>query len=139
MLGLSLGLGGAAVATLPLAMYGVFPLFGFLATGWVGVLANPVLAAGCGVLARLTFRLEPAGWWGTTAVVTLLGASGVLTFRVVEPAELFRHMGYPEEQLAAFQGIDAAVVVGGTALLTLGSLVYMAAIRKHFRRPAPPA
>jgi hypothetical protein len=54
----------------------------------------------------------------------------------VEAAAYYRALGYPEVQvewLARSAVSSRPVTVGGTVALTLASLVYMLAIRKHFR------
>lgn len=137
VLGLSVCLGLAAWVTLPIALRPVVPVFGHLVTGWPGsllVLGSAALAAW---LAWSTYRLRPGGWWATAIALIVFGASTVVTFGAVDPLEVYRAMGYPEEVLAAWSGSPVSgrpVVIGGTVALTLVSLVYMVRIREHFPR-----
>ena len=136
VLTLSLALAASAVSSLPLLVHPVVPLFGRLATGWSGRL---VLAAGiamCAWLAWSTFRLQAAGWWATAASFVLFGASGLATFVLVDPLELYRQLGYPEDLLASLPSIGEAARTAaslGTLALTLAGLGWMLRIRRHFR------
>ncbi len=133
VLGLSVMLGAAAVLCLPLAFKPVVPWFGRLLTGWTGALFLLLGAVGALWLARSTFRLSMAGWWSTTLLMTVLGFSVTVTFLWIEPAAYYRELGFPEEQVELLDHPSIRrVLVGGTAVLTLVSLGYMAAIRKHF-------
>ena len=136
VLGLSLGLGAAGAISIPFAVYAIFPVFGLLLTGWPAVLLTLASGIVCVYLARATYALRSVGWWGTTFFLMVVGASPVVTFLVVDPIELFRHIGYPEEQLGLIRTAGRPLTVWGSAVLTVLSLVYMVGIRKHFR-PQP--
>lgn len=135
VLGLSVGLGACGVVALLMALRPVVPLFGRLLTGWSGVLSLLVGAGICLWLARETYALRPRGWWLTTAFLVLVGASTWLTLERVAPAELFRAMGYPEDTLASPPSALISAAAWLTVALTVLTVVYMGAIRKHFRRP----
>jgi hypothetical protein len=135
VLALSVGLGFAAILALPLALRPVVPLFGFLVTGWAAALLNLAGALVAGLLARSTYRLELGGWWATSALLVVSGASVALTFLRVPPVEYYRRIGYPEEQLKLFEQSSLGqpwLIVWSTVVLTLLSLIYMGAIRRHF-------
>jgi hypothetical protein len=71
--------------------------------------------------------------------MTVVGASTVVTLVRVDPLELYRRLGYPEEQVELLRGAASGPLLAWvTALLTLLSVGYMVAIRKHFR-PRQPA
>lgn len=136
VLGLSVGLGAFALLTLPLMLRPAVPLFGILVTGWPGASLMLLGAAACGWLARETYRLRRAGWWGTLLLLLLVGLSTLITFQRVEPIELYRELGYPQELIEVLgrsMAFGRAAVSWGTAVLTLLSLAYMATVRKHFR------
>jgi hypothetical protein len=64
-----------------------------------------------------------------------VGAATAVTFARVEPAELYRASGYPEEQLAALAGaplLSGRVSALLAAALTAASVLYMLAVRRHF-------
>jgi hypothetical protein len=135
VLGLSFGLAAVAILCLPLAVRPAVPCFGRLVTGWAGGLLLVLGGAVAALLARSTFKLSVAGWWGTTLLLILVGVSVAVTFLRVDAAEYYRALGYPEQQLEVLgRSVVSSrwVTVGGTAALTLLSLVYMAAIRTHF-------
>jgi len=130
-LGLSVGLGACGVLALPMALRPAVPLFGMLSTGWPGALL--LIAGGCACLwlAREVYALTMRGWWATTIFLFLIGLSTWLTLRVSDPDELFRALGYPDDSPTPG---DAFVAVNSwlTVAVTLLTLVYMGAIRKHF-------
>jgi hypothetical protein len=139
VLGLSVGLAACAVLALPMLARPVVPFFDRLLTGWR---AGLLLVAGawiCAWLARATFRLEPVGWWGTVVLLIVLGIGTGLAFAVVEPAELQRALGYPQQTFpdggrpVLFGG---TLAIGVTVVFTAAGLLYMARIRKHFARRA---
>jgi len=135
VLGLSVGLGACAVLTLPMLMRPVLPAFTVLLTGWPAGLVLLAGAATCGYLARSTYRMEISGWWGTVALFLLIGAATAVSFATLEPTELFRALGYPEEQIHALEGSAPSVGRSGawiSVAFTLVTLVYLARVRKHF-------
>jgi len=135
VLALRVGLGFAAILALPLALQPVVPLFGMLITGWAATLLILAGALVTGFLAWSTYRLELGGWWATSALLVVSGASIALTFLRVQPVEYYRLMGYPEEQLELFEQSGLAhpsLIIWSTVVLTVLSLVYMGAIRRHF-------
>ena len=131
VLGLSVGLGAGGVLAALTAIRPVVPWFGRLVTG---LPAAAALLAGAGLciwLARETYRLRMQAWWGTTALLVLIGVTSSLTFEREDPEHLLLAMGYPEPdpgQGAAF--VRAALWI--TVAITAASVVYMIGIRHHF-------
>lgn len=137
-LGLSVGLGLVAILALPLALKPAVPLFGAMITGWGGSILTLAGAALCGYLARETFRLSIVAWWITSLLLLLLGVSTVVTIRRAGMGALYGVMGYPKEEIAAVGHSGSAgelAIIWIMLAATLLSLVYMVAIRKHFRSP----
>jgi hypothetical protein len=135
VLGLSLSLAATAILSLPLAFRPVVPLFGHLVTGGPGLGLLAAGAAACAYLARATYRLRPAGWWGATLLTGLVGVSLLWTLGAVPPGEWAAALGYTGEQAAlagALLGGPSALATAGAAL-ALG-LGYMVAVRRHFSR-----
>jgi hypothetical protein len=137
VLGLAVGLGAAAYITLPTAVFAVLPLGPWLVTGWIAVVLTVLGALLCAWLARATYRLEPAGWWGTLLTILVLGVSASFSVVSFELVDLYAAMGYPEAQLELFRqigGLPSWLVV----LLVLGftgaCVAYMVSIRPHFLR-----
>lgn len=135
VLGLSVSLVAAAALALPLALHPAVPWFGRVVTGWPGGLLILGGAGASVVLARWTYALRPAGWWGSGALLLLTGFSTLITIVRVGPAALYAELGYSEQALEML-GRTGSLSKGwngwATALLTLASLAYMAGIRKHF-------
>ena len=57
-----------------------------------------------------------------------------LTVLRVEPAEMLRAMGYPDESLPAGHSSVGPLFAWLTIVVTLASVGYMAGIHKHFKR-----
>lgn len=136
VLALSVGFAATAVLSVPLALRPAVPVFGILVTGWAGVACTAVVAVVCAWLARETFRRTRAGWWGATLLVALVGVSSAWTLARVDPAEFYGALGYPPRQveaLALVGAYDGALWIVATTALTLASVGYMFAVRRHFR------
>jgi len=135
VLGLSLSLAATALFSLPLAFRPVVPWFGRLVTGLPGLGLLLAGAAGCAWLARATYLLRSAGWWGATAATALAGASLLWTLRAVAPGAWPAALGYTGEQAALVEALFAgpAATSAASAALALG-LAYMLAVRRHFGR-----
>jgi hypothetical protein len=141
VLGLGLGLGLAAAMLLPMAARPVVPWFGILLDGWPGSVLTVLLAVLCGALAFAVYRRVPGAWTLTTGTMVLAGISCAVTFGSVEPAELYRLLGYPEpglEDVGRGGLLWEAALVWGSLALTLLSVAYMLAIRRQFARSGPP-
>ncbi len=132
VLGLSVGLGACGVIAVPLALHPVVPLFGWLATGWAGAGLSLIGAGLCLWMARKVYAQLLLGWWAATVFLTLAGVSTWVTLVRVELAEWYRAMGYPDELLEAMS-LRSTIPAWLTVAVTLLTLVYMAAMRKHFR------
>ncbi len=132
VLGLSVGLGACGVIAVPLALRPVVPLFGWLVTGWSGAGLLLIGAGLCFWMARKIYEQLLSGWWTTTIFLTLAGVSTWVTLVRVDPAEWYRAMGYPDELLEAMT-LGSTIPAWLTVAVTLLTLVYMAAMRKHFR------
>jgi hypothetical protein len=126
VLGTALWLGFVAVTSLAIPAYNVVPAFGALLTGWPVFLFALALCGICAALSYAVFRRHPAGWYGTTLLVALLGVSHVVTFSRIEMIELYRAMGtMPAKQLEILESMDlgalssGALGIGAVALLAL--------------------
>jgi hypothetical protein len=138
VLALSLLLWAAAALLLPMALRPMVPLFGWPVTGAAGALLTLACAAISALLARGIFRLSRAAWWATTAALLLGGVSTAWTLWRVEPLRLYTATGAPVESLEGMEELLPALFTA-TAWTTVGltvlSLVYMLAIRRHFAVP----
>ena len=124
-----------------LAGQAVLPVFGTAVVGLPAAIATFPVAAVWLYLARQLFRLQPSGWWGTVAFLLLGGVSGMITFVQTDLMELYRRLGYPDEQIERIRRIP--LVTGSNLAMYLGVLIvaalgYLFWIRRHFVRPADP-
>ena len=139
VLGLSLVLGCCAVSMLPMlfAYHSVVPCFGRLVSGAPGTGLMLVMIAWWGYCAWAIYRLKPAGWWAIVIGFGVMLVSALLTFTRVDLVEMYRLMGYPEEQIQQMQRYNLFKGRNMLLFITSGSLVwfgYLAWVRKYFRR-----
>ena len=132
---MSIALLATAVFSLPMILRPVVPLFGRLVTGPVGLLALLGGVALCCWLAWSTYRLERRGWWATLGFLLVLGVSTFWTFVAIDPTEIYRQLGYPEEQIAALARSESVLrnlTLWSTVAMTVAGVLYMLGIRRHF-------
>ncbi|MGD0015914.1 MAG: hypothetical protein ABSC38_00095 [Verrucomicrobiia bacterium] len=141
VLALSLLLGFSAVSMLPMLVvyHSVMPFFGRLLTGAPGTLLILVMIALWGYCAWAAYRLKSAGWWIILIGVGVMMASSLITFARVDPIEMYRLMGYPEQQIAQIE--QYSFFKGGNLFLLmlicpLPLFGYLLWVKKYFRPPA---
>lgn len=141
VLGLSLVLGIGVVSMLPMlfAYHSVAPCFGRLVTGAPGagiILGIIGLWSYC---AWATYRLKPAGWWAAMIGFGVMMVSALLTFPQVDLIEMYRLMGYPEQQIQQIQQYNFFTGPTMTVFMTLGALPcfgYLVYVKKYFPKTA---
>ncbi|MDB5290493.1 MAG: hypothetical protein JWL69_1734 [Phycisphaerales bacterium] len=124
--------GASMLMTIP---QGMAPFFGTLLTGApaMGLLAIEAMAAL--LLAFLTAKLRPGGWWGTVAFLVIYVAMVVPTSLRTDLSDLYANAGFTAEQvkmmrqLKTFNGAGALMISVPMILLSLGYLLY---VRKFF-------
>jgi len=140
VLALSLFLVFGMVSMLPMLLlyHGVMPFFGLLLSGVPGTALILAVIAVWGYCARATYRREAAGWWILLISFGILMVSSVLTFARVDLIEMYRMMGYPEQQIEQVRRYSSFMVnhfllfMSITPLPFLGYLLY---VKKYFPRP----
>ena len=120
---------------------GVFPLFGVLVSGPLGVLVILAVAAAAGYLAWGTYRLKMTAWWGSVAMIAALAVSAVVTFSRMGLMDLYRAMNMPPEQLKMIE--QTGMIERMDALMCwfplVGALVFLAYLlftKRYFTRAA---
>jgi hypothetical protein len=114
----------------------VLPFFGMLITGAPATVFFAALMVLWAWAARACYRLQPAGWWVVLITWGMFLLSTVITFVRIEPVEMYRQMGYPEQQLAQMQQFS---FVRGRNMVTLGLVFavpffgYLAYLKRFFR------
>jgi len=134
---LALALGFAGLLSFPLALRPVLPLFGGLLTGIAGSVAT-LLVGGLFVwIGWALFRLRAPAWWATGISAIAVAVSTVWTLFETPRVEWYRALDYPQkhiDQVLAAGEPSPWPAVGATVAMTIVTAVYLAAIRKHFRR-----
>jgi len=99
VLALSIILGFSAVSMpLSAAVYSV-PLFGVFMSGAVGAVVMLLIALAMAYLARGTYRLQMAAWWGTLLLWIVGTLNMAVTFSQTGLMEMYEKMGMPPAQL----------------------------------------
>ncbi len=120
----------------PVAYRSVFPFFGVLVTGLPAALISVVVAALLAYSAWALHRLRPVGWWLMTVGSCLATLSGAITFSRVDPMEMYRAMGFPEQQLEQMQKFNfmtSSLMIWASVLFAVAFVTYMLSVKKHFR------
>jgi hypothetical protein len=134
---MSAALAAAGLLGLPMLVRPALPLFGRLLEGWPAAVGLASGSLVCLWLAWATFRLRRSGWWATSVFLAALGVSTSWTLLAVDPAEIYRLMGYREESLdlvRAGGGTMRLLLLTSSVALTAIGIGYMLAIRRHFTR-----
>ena len=136
--------GAVTLLTMPVAYNGTIPLFGAILSGIPGSFIWLVLAALLGYAAWSLYHLRAAGWWIVLAVLVVFTISNAITFSRVDLMDLYRTMGYPEDQLELLERMNiftSTQIVAWSVFWAIPLISYLLFIRKYFRReiPAQPA
>ncbi len=116
----------------------VLPVVATVLVGLPAALASAPLAAVWLYAAWSLYRLRWTGWWLAVVCSVFAALGGAITYMRVDLLDVYRRMGYSEQQLAAMRlspitsGPGLAVSLTLVCLLTLAYLLW---IRKYF--PAP--
>jgi hypothetical protein len=132
-----LGFGGLMMAIMPFAYHGVFPFFGQFVAGPIGMILYFGFALLWGYCAYALYKLDLRGWWLIVAGLCIFSLSSVLTYAHHDIFELYRLMGYPEEQIAQIQKFNffkGGMMIWGSLIYTVPFLIYLIYIRKFFGR-----
>ncbi len=114
----------------------VFPFFGVLVTGLPAALISVVVAGLLAYSAWALHRLRPFGWWLLTLGSCLATLSGAITFARIDPMEMYRAMGMPEQQLEQMQNFSImtpSLMIWASVLFAVAFVAYMLSVKKHFR------
>ncbi|MBZ5496557.1 MAG: hypothetical protein LAP85_09150 [Acidobacteriia bacterium] len=132
-----LGLGSLCLMVMPLLYRSVVPWFGSLLSGAPATLILLVCAVFGLYLAWATYRRQLAAWWAALVAFALLTASAVITFMRVDLMEVYRQLGYPEdqiEQIRNFGLFTGKAMAWWTGLFFVMFLIYLLWIKKYFDR-----
>ena len=119
--------------------HGVMPFFGCLLSGLPGGTLILALIAVWVYCVWAIYHLRVAGWWIVLITFGVLVVSALLTFARVDLMDMYRLMGYPEQQIermqrySFFTGRNMLFFMSISSLPFLGFLLY---VKKYFRRTA---
>jgi hypothetical protein len=136
---LILGYGAVWMAVMLFFYHGVMPFFGYLLSGLPGATLILALIALWVYCAWATYHLKVAGWWTVLIAFGVVIASALLTFARVDLMDMYRLMGYPEQQIEQLQrfsfltGRNMLFFMSICSLPFLGFLLY---VKKYFRQTA---
>jgi hypothetical protein len=136
---LFLGYGAVWMAVMLFFYHGVMPFFGYLLSGLPGAILILALVALWVYCARATYHLKIAGWWTVLIAFGVVIASALLTFARVDLMDMYRLMGYPEqqiEQLQRFSFFTGRNMLFFTSICSLPFLGFLLYVKRYFRRPA---
>ncbi len=134
---LALALGFAGLLSFPLALRPLLPWFGGLLTGAAGSAATLLVGGVFVWIGWALFRLRASAWWATGISTIVVAVSTVWTLLETPRAAWYRALDYPERQieLLLLSGEPPKwPAIIATLALTIVTLIYMASIRKHFRK-----
>jgi hypothetical protein len=140
VLGVSVWLGFGAVIflTMPLSTNGVFPVFGRILSGVSGILCCVILASVWAYSAWAIYRLRAHGWWIVVISLCVVTASTWITFTRIDLAEMYRLMGYSQQQVDLMKQYSFGH--GGTVYLSVAGAVpmlgFLLFVKRDFRRVA---
>ena len=140
VLGLSLGMGLGALSCLVVAINGALALFGAALVGPAAFIIGVLFAAVLGALAVGTYRLRVAAWWGTLLVSMVGFANGVvglLSPEAMLAAAAPALQGSQLETMRTFLTQMRTPAMAIMAVLTIGWVTFLVAIKQHFKPRAP--
>jgi len=134
-----LGFGALAMLAMPLSYNSVLPVFGVLVSGLPGTLLFIILAGLWAYLAWGFYRRRVMALWITLGMLLLFSASNFITFTKVDLVEMYRQMGYPEQQIEQMRNFDflsGNVMAWFTLLFLLPLCGYLLWVKRYFQRSA---
>jgi hypothetical protein len=141
VLALSIILACSAASCLPsmLIYRGVMPLFGRFVSGPAGVVVILLIALLLVVLARGTYRLQMAAWWGTLLLWVVGTLNMAITFSRVNLMEMYEKIGMPAAQLEMMRktGVVESMSRWAPAMSVVSGVVclgYLLYVRRYFVR-----
>jgi hypothetical protein len=130
-------LGAFSLLTLPFFYRSVVPFFGILITGRVAAFILVLCSVLWFYLGWGTYRLKLAAWWLALIVFGLSSASAAFTFLRIDLMELYRRLGYNDDQVRMMQDLGlftGKAAAWWSALFFFAFLLYSLWIRKYFTR-----
>ena len=131
-----LAVGSLSLFAMPLSFKSVMPFFGLLVSGPAASIFFVAMGVVWIWLALGLYRLKASAWLTCVVVLVLFGLSTAVTFLRVDIMDLYRQMGYPEQQIKQMGFISSQTMSVWTITSFLLMLGYLFWIKKHFRPAA---
>jgi MFS family permease len=129
-------LGAVTMLLFPFLYGGVLPFFGVFLSGISGTAVGLVIAGLWGYSAWALYRLERTGWWIFLVGMCLLSLSAFVTYWRHDLSEMYRLMGYPEQQIAQLQQFNAVfkgqTLAWSTVIFIVPCVGYLLYVRRFF-------
>ena len=110
------------------------PFFGTFLQGWKGAGILVVCVALAIFLAKTLYKLKTYSWYMTLVSGIIVTSSFLTTFIKADFGDLYRQMGYPEEQIELMQKMNLHPSLITSIILTfICFITYMFWIRKYFQ------
>jgi hypothetical protein len=138
-LSLFLAYGAVSMFLMLLCYHGVMPFFGYLVSGLPGGTLMLALIALWVYCAWATYHLNATGWWTVLIAFGVLIVSTVLTFARIDLMDMYRLMGYSEQQMEQMQQFNYFTSRNMLVFMSIGSLPflgYLLYVKRYFRRTA---
>jgi hypothetical protein len=124
---------------MPLMRGSILPLFGVLVSGTKATVMILAVSALWLYLAWATYRLKIAAWWTALVALALFSLSATITFLKVDLMEMYRRLGYPEQQIEQIRSLGfltGKTMMWPMIIFFLLFLIYLLWIKKYFRAAA---
>jgi MFS family permease len=141
VLALSLMLGFGVLSMLPIMLlyHGVIPFFGRFVSGVPGTTLLLVMLTLWCYCAWATYKLKLAGWWITFIGFGVLMVSVLITFARADLMDMYRLMGYPQQQIELMQQYNFLTGRNMVWMMLICMAPYLGLllwVKRYFRRPA---
>jgi hypothetical protein len=132
-----LGVGSLMMLAVPFAWRSVLPFFGIFVFGVGGTILYILIALIWAYAAWATFKLQIRGWWLAVITFCLFTVSNVITYFYHDITEMYRLIGFPEQQIAMIEqlGVFKRNFMSWSCLiLAVPFIAYLLFIRRYFQR-----
>jgi hypothetical protein len=112
------------------------PFFGVLVAGAPAKLIFLILAALMAYCTWAVYRMKPAGWWVALITYAFFMVSAMITFARINLMDLYRQMGFPEQQIAQMQQIsflNGHKMAGYMFVFAVPFFGFIVYLKKYFR------
>jgi hypothetical protein len=128
---------GACSLITQIAANFVFPFFGTLQSGPIGLALWAVSALLFCSLAIGLYKLKVAAWWATLAFYSLLSLSSLLTFSQISMDDFYTAANYSEsmrQQMQNLAWMNEGYMIKCSLFFSIPTMVYLLFIKRYFKQ-----